>query len=195
MESFVKDAKKTKDDETGEETPKGETKKADKEEEKESETKDDWDKEDDDDDKKKKDIKDSSLRRPARGLMDARIEWQDTLARGEILMPGIRLPTFDSAIDAKTMDLRLCSFRRRVITAAYETDHGNAAIKPYLGGSKIEALTCDAVKVLFAASSDNAKTSNMSRRGSIAFHMGQHRGLPKTNDEINEINRAYYAKK
>ena len=82
-----------------------------------------------------------------------------------------------------------------MIVAAYETDHGNAAIKPYLGGSKIEALTCDAVKVLFAAASDNAKTANMNRRGSIAYNMGQHRGLAKTNEEINEINRAYYAKR
>ena len=123
------------------------------------------------------------------------MEWQDTLARGEILMPGIRLPTFNSAIDAKTTDVRLCAFRRRVVTAAYETDHGNAAIKPYLGGSSISSLTCDAVKVLFAAASDNAKTANMNRRGSIAYHMGQHSGLPKTNEEINTIHREYYAKR
>lgn len=195
VETFVKDAKKTKDDETGEETPKGEQKKADKEEEKESETKDDWDKDDDDDDKKKKDTKDAILYRPTRDLMNARTEWQDTLARGEILMPGIRLPTFDSTIDAKTTDVRLCSFRRRVITAAYETDHGNSAIKPYLAGAKIATLTCDAIKVLFAAASDSAKAMNMNRRGSIAYNMGQHRGLAKTNEEINEINRAYYAKR
>jgi hypothetical protein len=58
VESFIKDAKKTKDDETGEETPKGEAKKADEEEEKKSETKDDWEKEDDEEEKKKKDTKD-----------------------------------------------------------------------------------------------------------------------------------------
>lgn len=183
LESFMRDSLKTKDAD-------GEEKKEDKEDEtKKPETKD-WDEEEEKKDKEdKKDTKDS---RP-RTLINTRAEWQDTLARGEILMPGIRLPTFDAAIDAKTVDARLCSFRRRVISAAYETDHGNAAIKPYLGGSSIASLTCDAMKVLFAAASDNAKKANMTRRGMTAVHAG--RGLPKTNDEINKINREYYAKR
>lgn len=192
LESFVRDAKKTKDDEEGEETPKGEAKKADKEEEKEaekSETKD-WDEEEEGEDKKKKDTKDSK----PRNLVNTRLEWQDTLARGEILMPGVRLLTFDNTQDSKTIDARLCAFRRRVVTAAYETDNGISAIKPYLGGASIGSLTCDAVKVLFAAASDNAKMMNMNRRGNVQSQSGR-RGLPTTNEEINEIHRQYYAKK
>jgi hypothetical protein len=185
VESFIKDSKKTKDTEEGAETPKGEEE---EKQAKKSETKD-TDEEGDDDDKKKKDTKDSK----PRNLVNARLEWQDTLARGEILMPGVRLPTFDSAQDSKTIDARLCAFRRRVVAAAYETDHGITAIKPYLGGSRIDTLTCDAVKVLFAAASDNAKTANMNRRGNVIQPPG--RGLPKTNEEINAIHREYYAKR
>lgn len=185
VETFVKDAKMTKDDD-------GDDDEDDKKKKTEDDDGDEEEKED------KKETKDSAMFvKSAQTITRVRAEWQDTLSRAEILMPGIRLPTFDAALGVKKIEDSMCAFRRRAVIAAFETDRGREAIKPYAGSDKpnFKAMTCDAMKILFIASSDKAKASNM--RGAPSGFGAQRAsgGLAKTAAEINAINAAFYGKK
>lgn len=45
--------------------------------------------------------------------------WADTMSRAEIIMPGVRLPTFDRAAKPMATVDQLCAFRARVLDGAY----------------------------------------------------------------------------
>lgn len=45
--------------------------------------------------------------------------WAETMSRAEIIMPGVRLPTFDRAAKPQSTVDQLCAFRARVLDGAY----------------------------------------------------------------------------
>jgi len=100
-----------------------------------------------------------------KGTMDAAsigAEILDVKARAEIIVPGVRFPTFD-AKDAKVRD-SLCAFRRRVLRHSITQDSPSAkVIKPLLAGRDVKSLTCDAVNVAFVAASESMKALNNGR--------------------------------
>lgn len=97
----------------------------------------------------------------AKALAELREEYQDTLARAEILVPGIRIPTFDAAADLKTSTDAICSFRRRVLDAALSLDKSRDALSDFYDGkTPIKTMTCDAVKVLFLGASSKMRDHN-----------------------------------
>jgi hypothetical protein len=80
-----------------------------------------------------------------------------TLSKAETLCPGIRLPTFDAASPAKDTFESMCSFRRKVLDAAYKTDEARPAIESVIDGRRAQffdkSWTCDAVAVAFNGAS------------------------------------------
>jgi hypothetical protein len=46
--------------------------------------------------------------------------WAETMSRAELIMPGVRLPTFDRAARPMATVDQLCAFRSRVLDAAYQ---------------------------------------------------------------------------
>lgn len=130
----------------------------------------------------------------AAGLAGA---FRDTLARAEILMPGIRLPTYDAKATAEATKDTLCAFRRRALTAAFATDAGRSAIEPLVEGAPdFSRMTCDAARVLFVAASDRAKAAEtstvLSSIRDSAPTPGAKAASPKS---INEQNRAFWGRK
>jgi hypothetical protein len=131
----------------------------------------------------------------ARDSAHLEARFSDVLAKGEVLSPGIGIPTFDARLPAtKTFDA-MCTFRRRVLAKAWGTDDGRAAIEPISGktadmAKKLKGMTCDSVAVLFNGASELARVSNNTRStGSGARGRDTQVKEPPTIREINDRNR------
>ena len=97
----------------------------------------------------------------AAGLAKAKEEFYETLALAEILVPGIRIPTFDASSGPKGSEEALCTFRRRVVDAALGVDKTREVVNEFYDGkTPIRSMTCDAVKTLFLASSAKVRDQN-----------------------------------
>ena len=114
-------------------------------------------------------------------------DYFDVVSRAEILVPGIRFPTFDSAEDPKVSAERLCAFRRRTIDAALLIEDSKEAISDFYNGKvPIKSMTCDAITVLFHGASEkmrdknNASQPDTHKPGKVAI---------KTAADINKRNR------
>lgn len=87
--------------------------------------------------------------------------FQDVVAGAEILVPGIRIPTFDAAqAPAKTYET-LCRTRRTALDLAYASPEGRSIIdeinrKPLT----LDSMTCSAVRTLFNAAVGSKKVAN-----------------------------------
>lgn len=87
--------------------------------------------------------------------------FKDTIARAEILAPGIKLPAFDRKADPKKTSELMCGFRRRALDKAFATDAGKAAIEPLLTGAlDTKSMSCAETRIMFTAASDNMKRAN-----------------------------------
>lgn len=130
--------------------------------------------------------------------MDAtrrREEWSNTLSRAELLMPGVRLPTFDAKFDDQALSGMLCDFKRKTLAASFETDKGNQAIRAFVTTDcpNFRKMTSDAVDVLFTAASERARERNNIMSVSRGPAMMKQQGpVPKTPAEVNAFNRAYW---
>jgi hypothetical protein len=118
--------------------------------------------------------------------------FQDTIARAEILSPGVKVPTFDAKMERKKTRDALCAFRRKVLDKAYATDEGKAAIDPLLAGRTLvtSKLTCDAASILFTAASENMKAVNRAATSSSGKIRANDTGAVKVPSiaEINKLN-------
>lgn len=83
-------------------------------------------------------------------------EFADVLRRAEILVPGVKLMTFDAKLSSKQTVDRMCAFRRRTLVEASEKKPD--ILKPFLAGTKIDALTCDAITMVFNGAAEIART-------------------------------------
>lgn len=97
--------------------------------------------------------------RDSKGLVSL---FQETVARAEILSPGIKVPTFDAKADQKKTRDAMCAFRRKALDKAYGTDEGKAAIDPMLAGKTLDTkkLTCDQASMIFTAAAEVMKSAN-----------------------------------
>ena len=97
----------------------------------------------------------------AKAVEAAREDYFDVLSRAEILVPGMRFPTFDSNADPKLSADRLCAFRRRVVDAALQLPDSKEAVETFYNGkTPIKSMTCDAIEVLFRGASDKMRDRN-----------------------------------
>lgn len=119
--------------------------------------------------------------------------WQDVIGRAEILVPGIRMPTFDAKAKPKTTLDALCTFKRHAMTVAL-SGVGKAHVEASTpSGSTIAAMTCDAVALVFHGASELAKVKN--NQGASSRDQGGNIGRTKgaqSPADINAKNRAYY---
>lgn len=128
--------------------------------------------------------------------------YQTLLSDAEVLYPGFRLPTFDSALPrAKTVD-NMCALRRQVLSSAYITADGKALIDGVAGGANTDVakLTCDAAAVIFRAAAGakrllNNRTS-VGDASKLPASFVQHQGSSGGGGiaAINAQNKAYWEK-
>lgn len=88
--------------------------------------------------------------------------YQATLAKAEILVPGFRMPTFDSkAARNKTLDA-MCQARRKVLDTAYSTRDGKELIDSVSGVRTLDLakMQCTQVSSIFNAASGAKKLLN-----------------------------------
>lgn len=89
--------------------------------------------------------------------------FQDARARAEILVPGLKLPTFDAQASHRQATDALCTLRRRALSAALQNDHADL-VKTVMGGKDVSKLTCDAAQAVFNAASELVKQKNQALR-------------------------------
>jgi len=124
--------------------------------------------------------------------------WQDTMAKGEIIVPGIRIPTFDSRTKAGVTAQRLCSFRRQTLDAALDSTEAKEILSGLVGvktKDQVKTLHCDTLKMAFEATANamGAQRNNGFIRSSVADSLPgaktkQNGGMP-TLGEIQRRNR------
>jgi hypothetical protein len=118
----------------------------------------------DEDPKEDKKITQDAATMDSRGLQN---DFTDTIARAEILLPGIALPTFDSKTLAKKTNDTMCALRRKALDGFLSTQDGAGIVAPFVGGkttglkfSNNKAFTCDGVRSIFVAVSEIKKREN-----------------------------------
>lgn len=122
---------------------------------------------------------------------------QDTVGLAEILVPGIRIPTFDRAASPVASFRKICGLRRQALDLAYGQPATRGILDELLGGKKLDtsAMTCDSVRTLFRSAATMAKSANNGQRGNTAdFDAGTKPAGVKTLADINRRNAELYGK-
>jgi hypothetical protein len=120
--------------------------------------------------------------------------WQDTMAKGEIIVPGIRIPTFDSRVKPTVTAQRLCSFRRQTLDKALEEAEARDVMSGLVGlktRDQIRSLGCDTLKMAFEATA-NALAANRNNgivRSSVADSLPGYRAPRSGPPSLSEMNR------
>ncbi|MGK2829234.1 DUF2213 domain-containing protein [Ralstonia pseudosolanacearum] len=115
-----------------------------------------------------------------------RVEFQDAMARAEILAPGVHLPTYDAKAAAKKTSDSICVLRRRALRAALENEHADL-VKAVSGGADVSKMTCDSAKAVFNAASELVKAKNKASKTAT----GDGGGAKK---DLNQLHAEFWAK-
>lgn len=145
----------------------------------------DPDSDDDEDDKGKEKVKTGDS-------ASLHSEFTDTVARAEILAPGVKLPTFDAKADkTKTAD-SMCSLRRKAMGIAFKDDGKREHFKPFIttDSPDFKAMSCDTVKLIFNGASELAKAGN--NRGNATRDTGERQAVTNTIADINKRNQDFW---
>lgn len=119
---------------------------------------------------------------------------QDLRSRAEILAPGLKLPTLDSA--SKDIAKVANAAKRNALKQAYATADGLKAIGPFVGGANanIDALPAYTIDAAFVGASELIKQQNNLkgvRTGITTKDFGRQAPTPS---DINAKNRAFWSK-
>ncbi len=124
--------------------------------------------------------------------------FQDTVAMAEILVPGIRVPTFDRAAKPGKSYKQVCGLRRQALDLAYGQPATRGILDELLGGKPLAtaSMTCDAARTLFrsAAAMKRAANNSSGRTGDV-IGAGVKQAGPMTLAEINRRNAERWGKK
>ena len=156
--------------------------------------------EDDTEEEPTKDDGDLTKAEPAKKLNESGVEkytgdsLQDIRARAEILAPGLKLPTLDSA--SKNIGKVADTAKRNALKLAYATADGIKTIGPFVGGANanIDALPAYTVDAAFIGASELIKQQNNAkgvRTGVTTRDFGRSAPTPA---DINAKNRAFWNK-
>ena len=80
--------------------------------------------------------------------------WQQHVAYAEIIAPGARMPTFDSAARPAVTLTKLCGARAQLLEHAYTSQDKARAIIDEINGNRVldfKRMTCDSARVMIAA--------------------------------------------
>ncbi|OTG82360.1 DUF2213 domain-containing protein [Acinetobacter sp. ANC 4648] len=147
-----------------------------------------------------KDDGDLTKAEPAKKLDESGVEkytgdsLQDIRARAEILAPGLKLPTLDSA--SKDIGKVADTAKRNALKLAYATADGVKTIGPFVGGANanIDALPAYTVDAAFIGASELIKQQNNAkgvRTGVTTRDFGRSAPTPA---DINAKNKAFWNK-
>ncbi|MEJ5137293.1 MULTISPECIES: DUF2213 domain-containing protein [Acinetobacter] len=116
---------------------------------------------------------------------------KQVLSRAEILVPGIKLPTMDSANNGKAV----LNAKRSALKQAYTTTDGQKAISPFIGGnSDFDAMSVATIDAAFIGASELMKQQNNLagvRSGISTRDFGR---APASPADINARNREFWNK-
>lgn len=88
-------------------------------------------------------------------------EFRDTVAKAEILAPGVRLPSFDAKAKPVSTNDAMCGLRRRALQSAFDSAERKLHVAPFVDAKPdFKTMTCDAIKTVFAGASELAKRAN-----------------------------------
>lgn len=117
---------------------------------------------------------------------------QEVLSRAEVLVPGFKMPTFDSANNGPAV----LNTKRNVLKQAYATEDGQKALKPFVGAApNFDTMPAYTVDAAFIGASELIKQQNNAagvRSGISTRDFGR---APLTPAEINKRNREHWANK
>ena len=124
--------------------------------------------------------------------------YRETISMAEVLAPGIKYGTFDSAANPVQTFKRICGLRRKALDQAYADPSTSGILNDLLVGKKLDTrrMTCDAVRVLFRgayAAKRNANNS-VTRDSAPVFgnHPVQKKGITSL-AELNKLNAERYS--
>jgi uncharacterized protein len=125
--------------------------------------------------------------------------FSETVALAEIIVPGIRLPTFDRAAPPKQTFDQLCAFRAGVLDLAFAQPATRDLVEQLTGGRFSEArkMTCDSVRVLFRAVGDARARANKAAMGghSVSFAAANGPAIQSNADLQAVLDRHYQAQR
>lgn len=121
--------------------------------------------------------------------------FQDVVAGAEILVPGIRVPTFDAKASPKKTADAMCGLRRDALRRAME-DGATAALVISAHGSapQVRKLTCDQARTLFRAAVALKKAENTRARAATGDTPRGNPAAPVTLREMNKRNADFWNK-
>jgi len=114
----------------------------------------------------------------------------ETISLAEILVPGIRVPTFDRASDPKKTLDAMCKLRRDALELGYADKDTRPVIDQVIGGKALDlkSMTCDAVKPIFLAAANVKRALNSAKSTDMTGHTKH--GQPSLPHTISDMNRA-----
>lgn len=124
--------------------------------------------------------------------------FQDTVAMAEILVPGIRVPTYDGAQKPGTTFKKICGLRRQALDLAYAQPATRGMVDDVLNGKELNTknMTCDAVRTLFRAAASAQRNANNATGSRSAAHDSKPvKTAPRSLADLNALNASMYANK
>ena len=135
----------------------------------------------------KKETKDQAM--DSASLSDLRLEFQDVVAKAEILSPGIRIPTFDATANSKkTIADQMCGLRKAAMDRALNDDKRAHLVKSIIGNATVDSMDCGAMVIAFNAASQLARAENNKPRA-VMDHTLFPSG-PMTADKLQKLHEA-----
>lgn len=122
-----------------------------------------------------------------------RTEFAETMSRGELLVPGVKLLTFDTKSQARMTVDGLCKFRRNVLRTAWRHQETHDVISAMTGDTQMpnfDSMTCDQARLIFNGASEAVRNRGM-RIVPTRDNGGKFGAVPN-NADINKANLEYY---
>ena len=112
--------------------------------------------------------------------------FKDTVAMAEILVPGIKIPTYDRAAKPGQTFKKICGLRKQALDLAYVQPATRSVMDDLLGGKNLDTknMTCDAARVLFRSAAAAQRVANNGKRVTDSSP-----AKPQVVTSIAEINR------
>ena len=121
--------------------------------------------------------------------------FKDTVAMAEVLVPGIRIPTFDRSAKPGQSFKKICGLRRQALDLAYSKADTRGLLDDLLAGKDLDTkrMTCDAVRTLFRSAFAMQRAANNGGSARTGDNGVQSTG-PMTLAELNRKNAERYGK-
>ncbi len=123
----------------------------------------------------------------------------ETVSLAEILVPGIRIPTYDSKSKPKATYDAICQLRRTALDLAYAQPETRGILEEINRGPiRLSKMKCSDARTLFRAAAAVKRTrNNDQQRGNV---VSLNHGIPaggkiRSMKDVNEMNRKYYGGK